>query len=325
VRPCHGLVQERHITFFQPLGAHHLIAQAGLNVVSSQRVGCRGAIVMELIRWNLVAARRVPRVAVMSFLSFAFVGCGGRVSTPVDAPRVEEPAKLLLDVVSDTEARVVAVIEHKLWVQPSPGGEALASQMAQARAGYIVLPSATAQTGTAVEGLLQGKLRNNCGELYTALSAPPPFGFAVCGAASPVRFVALAAVHAGARERDAVIEIVKAASDIVIAPAIEAAYSVDLDGNGLPEVILQATHPDLQTDFADYRPEYYSLIVVLPDREEGRPVYAGYVQAASPKGGFEVFALDAVADVDSDGVLELLVRVTCRRSGDVHVGARTLG
>jgi len=57
--------------------------------------------------------------------------------------------------------------------------------------------------------------------------------------------------------------------------------------NCTPEMIVQATHPDLQTDFAHYRPEYYSLIVVLPDREQAQPVHAGYVQGAALNGGVE--------------------------------------
>jgi hypothetical protein len=172
-----------------------------------------------------------------------------------------------------------------------------------------LLPSAVRQTASAFDSTLQGTIRNDCGELYAALSAPPPaFGFVVAGAATALRSVALSPTAAGPRETTAVIQLVKAQSGVEITPNIEAVYSVDLDGDGSTEIIVQATHPDLNTDFADYKPEYYSLLLVLPAHAGGQPAYAGYIRAASPNGGFEVFALDAVADVDSDGVLELLVR-----------------
>jgi hypothetical protein len=238
-------------------------------------------------------------------------------------------------VVSDTEARVVAVVEHARWAQPSPEAEVIVEQVARSHAGYTLLPSTAAHTEAMFHGALQGSVRNDCGELYATLSAAPPaFGFGVAGAESSVRSVPLVAVSTGARARDAIIEVVKAASGVAVEPAIEAVYSIDLDGNGTPEVIVQATHPDLQTDFADYRPEYYSLIVVLPDQASARPVYAGYIKAKSGEGGFEVFSLDAVADVDSDGKLELLVRgrhnegtqtLVYRYDGAVNEVFRTVG
>jgi hypothetical protein len=102
--------------------------------------------------------------------------------------------------------------------------------------------------------------------------------------------------------------VLQRATQLTIEPKIDAVYSVDLDGNGKPEVVLQAAHPDLATDFADYEPEYHSLIIVLPDQPGTEPAYAGYLQATQPPGSFEVVSVDAVADVDADGQLELLVR-----------------
>jgi hypothetical protein len=252
-----------------------------------------------------------PRaLTLVPMLASVVSACGGQPALkPGDAAKPEVPARLLLDVVSDTEARAVAIIEHGHWSQPYSEPETVAKQIAQSRASYTLLPSAAAQTATTFEGALKGSIRDDCGELYAALSAvPPAFGFAVAGAATPIRSVVLSSVPAGPGELAAVSRLVKAQSGVELAPTIEAVYSVDLDGNGLSEVIVQATHPDLHTDFADYKPEYYSLVVVMPDHAGAEPVYAGYVQGANAKGGFEVFALDALADVDSDGTLELLVR-----------------
>lgn len=72
--------------------------------------------------------------------------------------------------------------------------------------------------------------------------------------------------------------------------------------------MIEATHPDLATDFADYKPEYYSLIIVRPDDATLAPVYHGYLQSKQESPGFEVISLDAVADVEGDGRWELLVR-----------------
>lgn len=283
-----------------------------------------------------INSRRTRALSLTPILAAVLMACAGRaVMKPNDAPRAEEPVRLLLDVASDTEAEVVAVIDHGQWILPYPQGEAAANQVAQSTPPYTLLPSALAQTVATFTGALQGPIRKDCSELYAALPAvPPALGFVVAGAVQPIRFVPLTPTSAGPREVAAVTEIVKAVSGVEVTPTIEAVYSVDLDGNGSPEIIVQATHPDLNTDFADYKPEYYSLILVLPDHAEAPPVYTGYVRAADPNGGFEVFALDAVADVDSDGQLELLVRgrhnegtqaLVYRFDGSVKEVFRTIG
>jgi hypothetical protein len=91
-------------------------------------------------------------------------------------------------------------------------------------------------------------------------------------------------------------------------PSEQTAYQADLDGDKKPETIVVATHPDLAGDFAEYKPEHHSLMVVLPHGTTASPVSAGFVHAADGDAGFEVLQLDALADLDSDGRLELLVR-----------------
>jgi len=253
--------------------------------------------------------KRSPAFVLMPVLGAMLMACAGRAAMkPDETARAEGTARLLLDVVSDTEAGVVAVIDHDRWLLPYPEGEAVANQLGESRPPYTLLPSVSGGTVAPLNGALQGSIRNNCGELYAALPTALPFGFAVAGVTPSIRFAALSPASAGPREIAAVTAIVKAQSGVEITPSIQAVYSVDLDDNGAPEVIVQATHPDLETDFPDYKPEYHSLIVVLPDHPGAQPVSTGYVRGADPNGGFEVFALDAVADVDSDGKLELLVR-----------------
>jgi hypothetical protein len=216
---------------------------------------------------------------------------------------------LFLDVVSDREAGVVAVIDAGQWSGPSPATAKLVARVAQARASYTLLPSIAGGTSASLTGSLQGSVRNSCGDLFTALEpASPALGFGVAGAPGPIRYVPLRAAVATPEQRAVVAGVLRRATGLTIEPQIDASYSVDLDGNGKPEVVLQARHPDLATDFADYKPEYYSLIVVLSDQSGAEPAYVGYLQAIQPPGSFEVVSVDAVADVDGDGRLELLVR-----------------
>lgn len=228
-------------------------------------------------------------------------------STP-DAAAAENRVtigRLLLDVVGTRDARVVAMLAGGKWLAPA---EQEAKQFIAARPAYTLLPSVAAATSAEQTGSLQDSLRNECGELFTKLAEDAPAqGFAVAGAAGAVKFQPLKRINVTPAQRAAVARLLQAATKLAIKPNIKAAYSIDLDGNGKPEIVVVASHPDLDTDFAHLKPEYYSLLIVLPDHPDAEPVYAGYLQATQQR-GFEVLDLDAAADLEGDGRLDLLVR-----------------
>ena len=227
---------------------------------------------------------------------------------------------MLLELVGNREARVVAMMAGGKWLNPYPTAVRQVKEFTATRPAYTLLPSLAAGTSSEQRGSLQGSLRNDCGELYTRLAQDASAqGFAVAGAEGPVGSRRLKRISVNQTQRAAVAGLLARTTKLAIKPNIIAAYSVDLDGNGRPEVVVLATHPDLATDFADYKPEYYSVIVVLPDHADAEPVYAGYLQAIQPAGSFEVVELDAVADIEGDGRADLLVRARHAEGFQVQV------
>jgi hypothetical protein len=238
----------------------------------------------------------------------------GSACTHAPAPRPNiaspstQPISLLMDVWSEREANIVAIAQGDVWKSAESEPE-LVRRLAARDAAYILLPSASAGTASALQGKLSGNVREDCFELRAELAAPSAaLGFAIVRDAPSARSAPLQSVAVEPSYVAAVAQVIEAASGLKLTPTIEHAYRVDLDGQGKPEIVLQATHPELAGDPAEYKPEYYSLLVVLSDDRSSTPAHTGYLQAAQSLGSFEVLALDAVADVDLDGKLELLVR-----------------
>ena len=223
---------------------------------------------------------------------------------------------VLLDVTSEREASVVAVVERTGW--KAPGGalgiQAL-GQIVRRGSSYLGLPQAgdsKAQTPVG-QGKLSGEIRQECGYYAAVLAAPTDGrGFAVVGTTSgtarPNITSRLHDIAVDPRHVEAVRDLIKRLAKQKVAPNIERAYEIDLDGNGKPETLLQATHPDLNGDPAKYLRNHYSLLVVLPDVPAAEPAFTGYLQGARELAFFQVLTIDSAADVDGDGRPELLVR-----------------
>jgi hypothetical protein len=235
------------------------------------------------------------------------------VAKPPAPPAAKAPAPnrlaLLMDIATEEEAGALAAIKGTEWQDAALAGAEMVKKVAKPGTLYQLLPSAT-QATPGGKGKLSGKVREECNDFYLALAKPSPgTGFAVASTTGePVHAVELKSGKIEPGYVAIVANIVERASKRKVRPRIERAYRVDLDGNGKPEVVLQATHPALNGDPAKYRPEYYSLLVVLPDTEGAEPVYTGYLQADKELSSFEVVTLDAVADLDLDGRRELIVR-----------------
>ena len=224
---------------------------------------------------------------------------------------LENRAAVLLDLQADREATVVAVIKGRQWLAPTAAGTAELKRLAKKGSAYQLLPSSTEPGSGAGRGKLSGKLRAECAEFYLGLagrSAARGFAVVSAGSGESVRAVPLQSTKIEPAYAAAVAGIVARIARQKVSPTIEQAYRIDLDGNGKPEVILQATHPDLNGDPAEYMPQYYSLIVVLADSPGAEPAFTGYLQGAKDMADFQVLTLDSVADLDLDGKRELLVR-----------------
>lgn len=237
--------------------------------------------------------------------------CANGIATAAPRPVVaaDDAASALLDIWSEREAVVVAVAKAGQWESPSSADAELLKRLAKAGAKYHLLRSVSGEPAGTGKDQLSGSMREDCFEFYFGLAAPSAVGgFSVVSTGAPVQPVQLQTLKVQPAYKAAVAEIIKRASGLKVKPTIERAYRVDLDGNGKPEVVLQATHPDLTGDPATYKPEYHSLVVVLPDSAGTEPVYTGYLQAAKTLQHFEVLTVDSVADVDHDGNRELLVR-----------------
>lgn len=223
---------------------------------------------------------------------------------------------VLLDVTSEREASVVAVVERPGWRPPggSLGTEVL-RRIVRPGAIYLGLPQAAGSKEPIPvgQGKLSGEIREECGYYAAALVDPTDGrGFAVVGATSatarPNITPRLQELAVQPSYIEAVRELVKRVAKQKVTPTIERAYEIDLDGNGKPETLLQATHPDLNGDPAKYLRKYYSVLVVLSDVPGAEPVFTGYLQGARNFAFFEVLTIDSAADVDGDGKPELLVR-----------------
>jgi hypothetical protein len=245
-------------------------------------------------------------------LALAASSCAPSAATPTSSAKTTfgNQLSLLLDVASDREANVVAIIEPGGWRSAALAGGELLRRVAKRGARYRLLPSLSATTITApTSGELSGSVREECFEFYVGLAGPSPaHGFAVVGASESGRPLPVEKVQVEPAHIAAVSRIIEQAAGTKLTATIEHAYRTDLDGNKKPEVILQATHPELAGDPPEYKPEYYSLIVVLPDDPAAQPVFTGYLQATQGVGSFQVVSLEAVADLDLDGKPELLVR-----------------
>ena len=237
----------------------------------------------------------------------------GAPALPTGAP-VKPGTSALLDIfdAGAKEAKVVAVIDGSGWQSPGLEQPRLLKRLVKGKPTYQVCPSPRQETTVSVSGRLSGRLRSECGDYYAALARPSAAGgFAIVSSAGTVGVAPPApmqSVDVKPAYVAAVAGLIARATKLKVSPTIERAYSVDLDGNGKPEIVLQATHPDLQGAPPEYKPEYYSLIVVLPDAAGAEPVFAGYLQSVKDWDFFEVLEVDSVADVDGDGKPELLVR-----------------
>jgi hypothetical protein len=208
--------------------------------------------------------------------------------------------------VGDGSATVVAVIEGHRWRAPELAGAAVIARLARSGAPYEVLPAAGSQTpGPGTRGELTGGVREVCHEFTLALRGlSGAQGFAVVGGA---RALPLPETKREPAHAAAVAALIARVAHVQVAPVVQHAYRVDLDGDGQPEVVLQATHPELEGDPAKLRRQHHSLIVVLSGRG-AEPAFTGYLQAARELADFQVLTLDSVTDVDGDGRPELLVR-----------------
>ena len=171
-------------------------------------------------------------------------------------------------------------------------------RLAKRKPVFQVFPSADWESAGPSKGNLSGRMRAKCGDYYFGLAGRSvALGFAAVNTTGdPVPPVQLQQVAVKPAYTKAVADLIARVAKVKVAPTIERAF-VDL-GNGKPEIIFQATHPDLDGDPPDYKPEYYSLIVVLPDAAGVEPAFTGYLQAAKDWAFFEVLTLDSVADVD---------------------------
>jgi hypothetical protein len=229
----------------------------------------------------------------------------------VPVPKPEPPQPLgtaLLDVISDDSATVVAVVKDHKWQAPSVTGAETVKGLARAGAPLeIFAPAGQPKPGAPPRGALSGGVKESCNEFSLALTGSAGArGFAVVSKdvhPRPVEETKPDPAHAAA-----LAALLARVGKVKVAPTIEHAYRVDLDNDGKPEIVLQATHPDLKGDPPKYKRQYYSLIVVLPGQGTGEPAFTGYMQATPDLADFEVLTVDSVADVDGDGRPELLVR-----------------
>jgi len=236
------------------------------------------------------------------------LACSSGAAPPAREP---EPAgvAVLFDLRTELEANVVAVSSSATWRSAITFGRESIDQVLAHHRDYTLLPSVAVGTSAAADGKLTGSVREQCYDLIAELTKPSPaYGFAALATKGPIRPQRLEPVAVRPEHIAAVANIIREVSHVEVEPVIERAYEMDLDGDQRRDVVLQATHPDLNESPTEYKPEYYSLLVVLPGSEAEQPAFEGYLQGSPDHDFFMVLALDAVADLDLDGTPELLVR-----------------
>jgi hypothetical protein len=262
-------------------------------------------------RWWMSLRRIFRSSRVSVWLPVAAMACASGGVTPVartpdpDSPRLA----VLFDVWSEREANVVAVSHGGAWQSAIEFGREALKRVVAHHPDYTLLPSVTAGTTTAARGKLTGDLHEHCYEINAALAAPSlVYGFGALSTVAPIRPEKLEPATVAPTYFAVVAKLLRDVAHVEVTPVIERAYQIDLDGDGRREVVLQATHPDLNDAPPDYKPEYYSLIAILPGSGSARPAFSGYMQGSDERKHFEVLTLDAVTDLDFDGTLDLLVR-----------------
>jgi hypothetical protein len=243
-----------------------------------------------------------------------------RPAAPLSRGTVSEPRlAALLDISSEREAALVAIVGSQGWQAADLVGQGAIDRLSARGLSFQRISPATDPPAAGATsdgtGTLAGGARTHCGDYYLPLARPAAVhGFAVVLAGGSEKDRAaltaprLQPVKALPAQVAAVAALIKRTIKRNVTATIEHAYRLDLDGNGTPELLLQATHPDLNGDPAKLKPGYYSLIVVLHDGDVSAPAFVGYLQGAKDFADFEVLTLDSAADIDLDGKAELLVR-----------------
>lgn len=243
-----------------------------------------------------------------------------RPAAPPSRGTVSEPRlAALLDISSEREATLLAIVGSQGWQAVDVVGTGAIDRLSARGLSFQGISPATdpPAAGATSEGTgtLAGGARTHCGDYYLPLARPAAVhGFAVVLAGGSEKDRAamttprLQPVEALPAQVAAVAALIKRTIKRKVTATIEHAYRLDLDGNGKPELLFQATHPDLNGDPARLKPGYYSLIVVLHDGDVSAPAFVGYLQGTKDFADFEVLSLDSAADVDLDGKPELLVR-----------------
>ncbi len=210
---------------------------------------------------------------------------------------------------AESEAYVVSVISPEGWANPYVVGTEAIEQAIADSLGYRVLSPVGEPIGSPNDGVLSGKVRHECGDLFAALSVRSNAeGFAISGAHHEPQPRAVEVLGVRPEHEKAVVELLTSHGVPVERSVIEKAYRIDLDGDGSSEVVLQATHPDLLEDFQAEEVGHYSVLVIVPVAGGASPFSIGYTVSDSENTGFEVVSLDTVADLDADGSMELIVQ-----------------
>lgn len=233
-------------------------------------------------------------------------------------------SRLLIELQDSPEARIIAAIESNQWRSPSSVHDTTLRNLGSARSEFQGLHSTANPATVNNHGQLKGGIRDSCGDLYIGLlMAPATRGLAVATpeGTAPIEFQ-LAPVKPNTKSYRATAEILRAGIGIPVAPRIEAAYEVDLNGDGLLETIIQATHADLTQEKPRTKPEHYSIIVVVPGDANAlgeNATYVGYIEARRERVETPVLQLETVADLDGDGQQEILVRSFDREGQYIEV------
>jgi hypothetical protein len=157
-----------------------------------------------------------------------------------------------------------------------------------------------------------GKVKDEseCGEYFvtgeTKISAPLAIGSSATWNAMPRLPKAVALTEAGYLK--AVADVLKSKGFSKSAPKIEQAFRVDLEGDGVEEVVLVANQYEVDEN---YNPKIGNYSFVLIQKLIGGKTQTIFVAGNFEKGEYMggVFKLSAIADLNGDGKLELVVSV----------------